>query len=206
MGRSGSHRRGRPVGAVGYNGAMDLDLPALGRSALVGLATGARSFSGLAAQVAVTPELSQRQPEATFGRLWVKAVAGLAAVGELVGDKLPTAPSRLAPPVLLPRLALAAGTALLVARAEDEEARARRSPTAHEQGPAEASVWPQGSLPALPRSAAAGVPVAVAASLLSAYLGHAWRGRAARVLRRDWPGAVLEDAVTLGLAVLATRR
>ncbi|SEQ97836.1 hypothetical protein [Microlunatus flavus] len=185
---------------------MDLDLPALGRCALAGLATGARSFSGLAAQVAVTPDLAQRQPEATFGRLWVKGVVALAAAGELVGDKLPSAPSRLAPPVLLSRLALAAGTALLVTRAEDEEDRARQAPAAHEQGPAEASLWPTGPLPAVPRSAALGVPVAVAAALASAYLGHAWRGRAARLFRRDWPGAVLEDAVTLTLAVLATRR
>ena len=59
---------------------------------------------------------------------------------------------------------------------------------------------------AIPRSALVAVPVAVGASLASAYGGHAWRGWASARLGRDWPGAVLEDAAAVALAGLATRR
>ena len=178
---------------------------AVGRAALLGLTTGARSFSGLAAQVAVTPELSHRQPERTLGRLRVKALVGLVALGELVGDKLPTAPSRLTPTVLVPRVLLAAATAVLVARAEDELGRARRGPAAREQGPAEASLPPEGPAPAVPSSALVAVPVAAAACLVAAFSGYLWRQRASRMFGRDWPGAVLEDAFALTVAAVATR-
>jgi uncharacterized membrane protein len=185
---------------------MDLHLPTVYRSALLGVTTGARSFSGLSAQVLVTPSFAHRQPERLLGHLWAKGLVGLAALGELVGDKLPVTPSRLAPPSLAGRLGLAAATALLVARAEDEAERAARGPTAYEQGPAEASLPPGGPAPSVPPSAVVAVPVAVAASLASAFLGHAWRSWAAKAVGRDWPGAVLEDAVALTLAAVATRR
>jgi uncharacterized membrane protein len=185
---------------------MDLDLAALGRSALVGLATGSRSFSALAAQVTSTPPLASRQPESTLARPWAKGLVALAAAGELVGDKLPTAPSRLTPYVLAPRLVLAAVTTVLGVRADDDLARARHEPAAREQGPAEASLPPEPPATAVPAVAALAVPVAVGASLVSASLGVAWRRRAAKAFGADWPGAVLEDLVTLALAVLATRR
>ena len=184
---------------------MTQHLPTVARAALLGLTTGARSFRGLAAQVAVTPPLPDRQPERTLGGLPAKGLVALLAVGELVGDKLPTTPSRLAPPVLASRLVLAAGTALLAARAQDESERGRRGPTAYEQGPAEASLPPSARPPAVPPAAYVAVPVAVAASLASAFLGHAWRGWASRRLGRDWPGAVAEDLVALTLAAVATR-
>ena len=192
---------------------MTPHLPTVARAALLGLATGSRSFSGLAAQVAVTPSLADRQPERTLGGLGPKALVALVSAGELVGDKLPTTPSRLAPLVLASRLALAAGTALLAARAQDEEG--RRGPTADEQGPAETSLPPSSPPPsspppsapppAVPASAYVAVPVAVAASLASAFLGHAWRGWASQRVGRDWPGAVGEDLVALTLAAVATR-
>jgi uncharacterized membrane protein len=160
---------------------MDLNLPTVYRSALLGVTSGARSFSGLAAQVLVTPSLAHRQPERLLGHLWAKGLIGLAALGELVGDKLPATPSRLTPPALAGRLGLAAATALLVARAEDE---------------ADA---------VLPPAAVVAVPVAVGAALASAFLGHAWRGWAAKAFGRDWPGAVLEDTAVLTLAAVATR-
>lgn len=166
---------------------MTLHLPTVARAALLGLTTGSRSFSGLAAQVVVTPSLADRQPERTLGGLRAKGLVALLAVGELVGDKLPTTPSRLAPPVLASRLALAAGTALLVARAADEQ---------------EGVGAPA---PAVPAAAYVAVPVAVAASLASAFLGHAWRGWASTRVGRDWPGAVGEDVVALTLAAVATR-
>lgn len=180
-------------------------LPTVGRAALLGLATGARSFTGVAAQVAATPSLSPRQPERALGRLRVKAVVGLLALGELVGDKLPTTPSRLAPPVLASRLGLAAVTALLVARAEEEAERSRRGPTAHAQGPAEASLPPAAPGPAVPSATFVAVPLAVVASLAGAFLGHAWRVRAGKAVGRDWPGALVEDVVALSLAAVATR-
>jgi uncharacterized membrane protein len=162
---------------------LDLDLPTVYRSALLGVTSGARSFSGLAAQVLVTPSLARRQPERLLGHLWAKGLIGLAALGELVGDKLPATPSRLAPPALAGRLGLAAATALLVTRAEDDGGRA-----------------------VLPAAAGVAVPVAIGAALGSAFLGHAWRGWAARAFGRDWPGAVLEDTAVLTLAAVATRR
>lgn len=184
---------------------MSAYLPTLVRSGLLGLTTGARSFSGIAAQVVVTPSLARRQPERALGHLRAKGLFALAALGEIVGDKLPTTPSRLAPPALAGRLGIAAVTALLVARHEDEVERARRGPAADEQGPAEASLPPGGPAPAVPTTALLAVPVAVGASLASAFLGHAWRGRAAKIFGRDWPGAVVEDLVALGLAAAATR-
>ena len=184
---------------------MTLHLPTVARAALLGLATGSRSLSGVAAQVAATPSLADRQPERTLGGLGAKALVALLSAGELVGDKLPATPSRLAPPALASRLALAAGTALLVARARDEEERVGRGPTAYEQGPAESSLPPSARPPAVPPSAYAAVPVAVAASLASAFLGYAWRSWASQRIGRDWPGAVAEDVVALTLAAVATR-
>ncbi|MGI3781797.1 MAG: hypothetical protein ACRYG2_13575 [Janthinobacterium lividum] len=156
-------------------------LPTIARAGLLGLTTGARSFSGIASQVAATPSLVRRQPERAFGHLRVKGLFGLLALVEVVGDKLPTAPSRLGPSGLVPRLVLAGVAAVLVARADD------------------------GTDRVLPGSAAVAVPVAVGASLAGAFLGHVWRGRATEVVGRDWPGAVAEDAVVLTLAAVATR-
>ncbi|GAA3577561.1 hypothetical protein GCM10022197_38570 [Microlunatus spumicola] len=184
---------------------MTLQLPTVARAALLGLATGSRSFTGLAAQVLATPSLATRQPEQALGRLRVKGLVGLLAAGELVGDKLPAVPSRLAPPVLASRLGLAALTALLASRAADVDGRARRGPTAYEQGPAEASQPPEVRAPVVPTTAYVAVPVAVVASLASAFLGHAWRGWASKAFGRDWPGAVAEDAAALALAAVATR-
>ena len=185
---------------------MDPDPAVIGRSALVGLATGSRSFSALAAQVASTAPLSVRQPEVTLAKPWVKGLVALAAAGELVGDKLPSVPSRLTPYVLAPRLLLAAATTVLLLRAQDEEARARREPAAREQGPAEASLAPERPAVAVPGVAVLAVPVAVVGSLAAAAWGVAWRRRAAQAFGTDWPGAVLEDLVTVALALVATRR
>lgn len=65
------------------------------RAALAGVATGARSFTGLAALTLATPAASARQPDRCLRRPWVKGLVTLAAVQELVMDKLPQAPSRL---------------------------------------------------------------------------------------------------------------
>jgi uncharacterized membrane protein len=81
----------------------------LSRAALLGLATGGRSTSGLAALA-----LTNRSGAGVLGNRWIRRLAGTATAGELVGDKLPQIPSRLQPEGLLPRLAFgaAAGTIL----------------------------------------------------------------------------------------------
>lgn len=75
----------------------------IARAALAGWATGDRSFSAtsvlLNSDPAGVPALLRR-PLARRG-------AALAAVGELVGDKLPNAPARTTPQALVPRLVLA---------------------------------------------------------------------------------------------------
>jgi uncharacterized membrane protein len=85
-------------------------------AALAGAATGSRSLTGLAALTLATPSDAGRQPDRTLGRPWVKAVAGLAATTEIALDKLPQAPSRLAPPGLAGRLAAAAASGVVIAR------------------------------------------------------------------------------------------
>ena len=65
------------------------------RAALAGAATGARSFTGLAALTLATPPGSAAQPDRALSLPWVKGLVTLAAAQELVMDKLPQAPSRL---------------------------------------------------------------------------------------------------------------
>lgn len=78
----------------------------LTRAALLGLATGGRSTSGLAALAATRPA----------GERWTRRLATVATAGELVGDKLPQTPSRLQPSGLVPRLGLGAVTGAVLAR------------------------------------------------------------------------------------------
>lgn len=65
------------------------------RSAVLGAAAGARSVTPLAV-------LALRRPG------WVRTVTAVAALGELVADKLPQTPSRLAPAPLAGRMLLGA--------------------------------------------------------------------------------------------------
>ena len=85
----------------------------LTRAALLGLATGARSTSGLAALA-----LSRPASAGALGNRWVRRLVGAAAAGEFVGDKLPQTPSRLQPEGLAPRLVLGAVTGTVLARRE----------------------------------------------------------------------------------------
>ena len=73
-------------------------------SVILGAATGLRSQVGVAAVVVrADPSLP-----AMFRRPWIRRLVVAAAVGELVVDKLPGTPSRLAPRGIVPRLALGA--------------------------------------------------------------------------------------------------
>jgi uncharacterized membrane protein len=149
-------------------------------AALAGAATGSRSLTGLAALTLATPSDAGRQPDRTLGRPWVKAVAGLAATTEIALDKLPQAPSRLAPPGLAGRLAAAAASGVVIAR---------RTPG-------------DGS----PAQLAGCVAASVGAALATTWLGSRWRAWAAARLGHDWIGAGLEDAAAVTLATLAARQ
>jgi uncharacterized membrane protein len=81
-------------------------------SALLGAASGARSQLGVATVVA----RSDPSLPAIFRQPWTRRLLVAAAVGELVGDKLPATPSRLEPPGIAGRLALGALAAGLFAQ------------------------------------------------------------------------------------------
>jgi uncharacterized membrane protein len=70
-----------------------------GRIALLGIVTGLRSMLPLAL-------LAWLAPFGWLASIWVRIVLGLAAVGELISDKLPKTPSRLSPGPLVGRLVL----------------------------------------------------------------------------------------------------
>lgn len=86
------------------------------RSALAGLATGGRTFSGILALVASVPSGTTSQPAATLAKPQAQAVLGLLAAGEAVADKLPFAPSRLDFPGLQGRVLFGAACGVIVAR------------------------------------------------------------------------------------------
>ncbi len=141
------------------------------RAVLLGVATGSRSTLGLTALVLGSPHPRRGRPSWTGSR-WAKSIAVLACTGELVGDKLPRTPSRLAAAPQAIRLALGgvAGGFL-----------------AHRDGAAAGRTV---------INTVAGVAGAAAGT----YGGAWWRGRADARFGRDLPGAVIEDAVAVTLA------
>lgn len=149
------------------------------RAAAAGASTGGRTFTALAALVAATPAEADTRPDSTLDRTWVRATTVLLALGELTADKLPQAPSRLSPPGLGGRVLTAAGVGALVAH------RAERS--------------------AGRRDLVLGATLSVAAAVVTAWLGVRGRALGASRLGDDRPGAVLEDAVVLGLAATVAR-
>jgi uncharacterized membrane protein len=148
-------------------------------AALAGAATGSRSLTGLAALILATPGDAKRQPDRALGRPWVKAVAGLAATGEISADKLPSAPSRLNVPGLGSRLAAAAAAGVIIARRAPENDSSARL--------------------------AGCVAASVGAAVATAWLGTRWRSWAASRFGHDWIGAVMEDATAITLATAAAR-
>ena len=140
------------------------------RAALLGLATGGRSTSGLAA-------LALTKPAGVLGSRWTRRLAGTAAAGEFVGDKLPQTPSRLEPSGLAPRLILGAVTGAALTRRDG------------------------GSRNRALLAGALGVLGATAGSRL----GSSWRQVAVRRFGKDLPGALIEDACCAVAARYASR-
>jgi uncharacterized membrane protein len=94
---------------------------ALLRAAALGASSGSRSVTGLAA-VAITSRPDDTGPVASLvGGRTGNTFSILAAAGELVADKLPNVPSRLAPLGLVPRATLGAASAAAVARRDGHD-------------------------------------------------------------------------------------
>jgi uncharacterized membrane protein len=174
------------------------------RAALAGVATGARSFTGLAALTLATPAASARQPDRCLRRPWVKGLVTLAAVQELVMDKLPQAPSRLGVIGLGGRVTTAAAVGTVAARRGPGPAAVKpETPGTHTQSADAELVATSG--PASGAVVAAAVTTAVSAAVGAAWLGTAWRKVAAGRFGTDYAGAGIEDVVAMSLAWLATR-
>ena len=152
------------------------------RAALLGTVAGMRSqlpFALLAVaarRVRTGATEAEAEPAGFLGSDRAFVGLGLAAVGELVGDKLPFTPSRLDPLPLAGRLAIGGGAGAMVARQAGAPAALG------------AAVGAAGSL----LGAFGGFQARVAA------------GRATDVPDPVWGGA--EDAVAVAIGLLATRR
>ncbi len=150
------------------------------RVAQLGVVAGSRTQLPLAllALAARRGEFAARSgpPLSWLTKPAVEIGLGLSAAGELVGDKLPWAPSRLAPGPLMGRLAIGAAVGATVAR---------------ESG----------------RSTGLAAGAGAAGAALGAYTGYHLRAAAGR--RTGLPDplvALLEDALTVALGVVALRR
>jgi uncharacterized membrane protein len=144
--------------------------PLWARCVALGLATGARASAPL---TALTWTAGRRDPS-WLAHPATKALASAMSAGESIGDQLPSAPSRLEPAGIAPRLVLGAAAGALLAR------RHRGSP------------W-------------SGAAIGVVAAGVGAVAGSRFRAVAAAKLSSDHPGAVVEDAVVVGLAGYASR-
>jgi uncharacterized membrane protein len=153
------------------------DPSALVRPLLLGIVTGLRSQLGVAVLAWSAPASARdtralRLLRSTPGR----AVAGLAAAGEIVGDKLPSTPSRLSPMALGARLATGAAVGALAVGTTDK------------------------------RTVAIAGAIGVAGAAAGSYAGAAYRkALPAQTHTPDLPWAVLEDAVAAGLAATAVK-
>ncbi|WP_433891110.1 DUF4126 family protein [Streptomyces sp. CA-111067] len=184
-------------------------LPVLVGAALVGAASGLRSQTGLAAVALTTPAVHVSRPVALLSGHRGSVGAATAAVGEIVADKFPGIPSRLSPAGVTSRVLLGAlaAAALAAAAARDPEPLDAVPapvpvPAPVAGGPRDA--WfsedaypaPAGQDPAVVAVAAT---LGAVASVATTFAGAWWR-RAQSRHRPDWPGAVLEDSVAVGLA------
>jgi len=152
--------------------------PLVVRSLALGLAAGSRATLGVAAPL-LGPVPAHRLPTHRLRRPagLPRLLAGLSVAGELVGDKLPSTPSRLDSPGPQSRAASGALGGLLLARR-------------HHAGAA---------------STVAALVAGAAGGAAGTFTGAAWRSVVASRGWPDLPAALAEDAVAVGLAVWATR-
>ena len=158
------------------------------RAALFGGVSGHRSVSGLAALSLTSPAAVRSQPTRTLCGTWFKRALVFGALQEIVMDKLPFTPSRLAPAGLIARAAAGGLCGVVVMQAQ-----AAQPARSDESVPADRS--------ALIAGAAAGTAAALATSVL----GSRWRRWAAAKAGGDLPGAMAEDLWALGLAAAGTQ-
>jgi uncharacterized membrane protein len=78
------------------------------RAAALGAASGSRSTAGITALAATSTRDDRGAVAARLGSPAGTVLSSLAAVGEVVGDKLPATPARTSLPALLPRAAVGA--------------------------------------------------------------------------------------------------
>jgi len=104
--------RGAPVRAP---------LPILLRAAALGAASGSRSTAGVTAVALASRRGDAGRVASGLGSTAGTAVSGVLALGELVSDKLPATPSRLAPPALGGRVLLGGTAAAAEARRDGHD-------------------------------------------------------------------------------------
>lgn len=88
------------------------------RAMMLGAATGARSMTGLATVALTTPPGAQPTWVARLAGPRGRGLTSLAAIGEVMADKSPRLPSRLAPPALAERIGVGAISTAALARRE----------------------------------------------------------------------------------------
>jgi uncharacterized membrane protein len=94
---------------------------ALLRAVALGAASGSRSTAGVTAVALASARGDRGVLASGLGSTAGTVTAGVLAAGELVADKLPTTPSRLAPPSLGGRLLLGGTSAAAVARRDGHD-------------------------------------------------------------------------------------
>ena len=169
-----------------YDGSVNRYL----RSALAGAATGGRSFTGLAAVLLSAPPGIDGRPDVIVLERPVKVVVATAASVEYVVDQLLWVPSRWRALSLSLRVVNAGAAGYVIANRWSWPARADDSSAAstdHGRG-------------VLGCCGIAGVT-----ALATAWMGVRWRAWAASRLKSDVPGALVEDAWVLALAVVVGR-
>jgi uncharacterized membrane protein len=148
---------------------------ALAGAGLIGVVSGLRSQLGVAAVALTTDRASAARPGSLLAGRRATALTGVAALGELVGDKLPATPSRLSPAALISRLALGAFAAAALTSRGGRPGR-----------------------PALPLPAA--LAIGASAAFAGAQAGARWRRAVSERGLPDWPAALAEDATAAALA------
>lgn len=168
------------------------------RSAMAGASTGGRAFTALATQ-ALTARTDATTPlDAALARPWVRGTICVLALGELVADKLPMAPSRLELPGLSGRIVASAACGAVIARREpDPLGGGLDDPTV------DPTALPGEGGDVRNRTFACALAGATAA-IGAAWCGSTWRA-AVSSRTGDWVGAGLEDVAVLGLAAAAAR-